>query len=56
MSSISSVSSTPVMKPVESQQPQPQPKPADRSDDTSKTQQAKAPLPPGQGVKVDMIA
>lgn len=57
MSSISSVSSTPVTKPVETPPPQAQTKPADNDgDDSSKTQTAKAALPPGQGVKVDMIA
>lgn len=56
MSSISSVTSTPVTTPVQSSQPQAQTKPADNADDANKTQAAKAPPPPGQGIKVDMIA
>ncbi|WP_198135129.1 hypothetical protein [Rhodopseudomonas palustris] len=54
MSSISSVSSTPVSKPtVEASPPPPPPK---DKDDSTTTQPVKAALPPGQGTRVDQLA
>lgn len=55
MSSISSVSQTPVTQPTTQASPPPPP-PARDSDDSGSTPPAKAALPPGQGIKVDQIA
>ena len=56
MSSISSVSQTPVTKPTTEAKPPPPPPPPQKSDNTDSTPPAKAALPPGQGIKVDQIA
>jgi len=57
MSSISSVSSTPVSKPtVEASPPPPPPPPPKDKDDSTTTQPVKAALPPGQGARVDQLA
>ncbi|MBI5128044.1 MAG: hypothetical protein HZA66_01260 [Rhodopseudomonas palustris] len=55
MSSISSVSSTPVSKPTVEASPPPPPPPKDKDDSTT-TQPVKAALPPGQGARVDQLA
>ncbi|MBB1090905.1 hypothetical protein [Rhodopseudomonas pseudopalustris] len=55
MSSISSVSSTPVSKPVQASPPPPPPPPPAK-DDATTTPPPKAALPPGQGTRVDQLA
>ncbi|MFC0241563.1 hypothetical protein [Rhodopseudomonas telluris] len=56
MSSISSVSSTPVSKPAAEASPPPPPPPPKDKDDSTTTQPVKAALPPGQGTRVDQLA
>ncbi|WP_182915240.1 hypothetical protein [Rhodopseudomonas palustris] len=55
MSSISSVSSTPVSKPAAEASPPPPPPPPRDSHDAA-AQPVKAALPPGQGTRIDQIA
>jgi hypothetical protein len=56
--SISSVSATPPVTPAASNNP-PSPPPApsndNDSDESSSTQPAQAPLPPGQGTRIDQL-
>ncbi|HEY3792212.1 MAG TPA: hypothetical protein VGM09_10320 [Bradyrhizobium sp.] len=57
--SISSVSATPPVTPVVSNnQPSTPPAPSNDNDadDSSSTQPAQAPLPPGQGTRIDQLA